>query len=44
MFYNANVLFKTKLIDGVSCVVRTVPMKTANKENAKKNNQEIKSH
>jgi hypothetical protein len=44
MFLNANVLFKTKLIDGVSTVNRFAQTKVANKEKStsgRNNNQEL---
>ncbi len=37
MFNNANVLFKTKFVDGVSTVTRTVPSQTTTGTTAKKN-------
>ena len=44
MFHNANVLFKTKLIDGVSTVIRLEQKKVANKDKSTgggNNNQEL---
>ena len=41
MFNNANVLFRTKFVDGVSTVSRTVPAMATARENEVKGKQQV---